>query len=108
MIHEARKRRQMARELGDYVPVDDSVQVEKSASRLVRSLHRIKLIYSYPAKYHFFRVLTDHLLVESCNRLLIVLFALTGLFVRLALVLSGFINWVFCHAIRDPFPGHFK
>ncbi len=36
MIHEARKRRQMARELGDFVPLDDTVKVEKSASRLVR------------------------------------------------------------------------
>ena len=36
MIHEARKRRQMARELGDFVPVDDTVKVEKSSSRLIR------------------------------------------------------------------------
>ena len=36
MIHEARKRRQMARELGDFVPIDDTVKVEKSSSRLIR------------------------------------------------------------------------
>ncbi|KAK3577424.1 hypothetical protein CHS0354_032273 [Potamilus streckersoni] len=36
MIHAIRKQRQMARELGDYVPIDDTVKLEKNASRLVR------------------------------------------------------------------------
>ncbi|XP_013387497.1 PAX3- and PAX7-binding protein 1 [Lingula anatina] len=36
LIHMARKRRQMAREMGDVIPLDDTVKVEKANSRLVR------------------------------------------------------------------------
>ncbi|XP_078001429.1 PAX3- and PAX7-binding protein 1-like [Glandiceps talaboti] len=37
MIHAARKRRQLARELGDsYIPIDDTQRFENSSSRLVR------------------------------------------------------------------------
>lgn len=36
MIHAARKRRQMAREMGDFIPVDDTEQYKGTNSRLVR------------------------------------------------------------------------
>nr|XP_006815310.1 PREDICTED: PAX3- and PAX7-binding protein 1-like [Saccoglossus kowalevskii] len=36
MIHAARKRRQQAREMGDFIPVDDTQKFESNPSRLVR------------------------------------------------------------------------
>ena len=36
LIHMAKKRRQQAREVGDFIPVDDTVKFEQSKSRLIR------------------------------------------------------------------------
>lgn len=36
MIHAARKRRQMAREMGDFIPVDNTDQYKSNNSRLIR------------------------------------------------------------------------
>ncbi|XP_052809923.1 PAX3- and PAX7-binding protein 1-like [Mya arenaria] len=35
-IHQIRKQRQMARDMGDFMPLDDTVQLENSKSRLIR------------------------------------------------------------------------
>ena len=35
-IHQIRKQRQMARDTGDFLPLDDTVKYENSSSRLVR------------------------------------------------------------------------
>jgi len=35
-IHQIRKQRQMARDMGDFMPLDDTVKFENSKSRLVR------------------------------------------------------------------------
>ena len=36
MIHAARKRRQRAREQGDYIPLDDTKRYENEGSRMIR------------------------------------------------------------------------
>ncbi|XP_055308358.1 PAX3- and PAX7-binding protein 1 [Sitodiplosis mosellana] len=36
MIHEARKKRQLARELGDFIPIEDNEQVDNKKGRLIR------------------------------------------------------------------------
>ena len=38
MIHLIRKKRQQARDYGDFIPLDDTERVENSKSRLVRSV----------------------------------------------------------------------
>lgn len=38
MIHMIRKKRQQARDYGDFIPLDDTERVENSKSRLVRSV----------------------------------------------------------------------
>lgn len=35
-IHQIRKQRQLARDMGDFLPLDDTVKYENSKSRLVR------------------------------------------------------------------------
>ena len=46
-IHQIRKQRQMARDMGDFLPLDDTVKFENTKSRLVRYLYIFQFVSNF-------------------------------------------------------------